>query len=416
MNRGTALVVAVVVVVGVAGIAAAGPIGIAAAQDDPVETNETEASSDGTGTANETDEISPGERLSGVIGVQRAEISGEVEARAFEVGLNRTETPEERAALVADRLNRTEERLEAIEREQRSLRERREAGELSHGQFAARMAETSARAEAVKREANRSAAVARDLPEAAREARGINVSRLDTLRERAGEASGPEVAAIARGVAGNGVGGPLAADRRGPPEDRGVGQGARNGSDADRPGRGDGPGANRSDTGGGPPGEGDARGGPPDGANRMGGGGDAANGSNTPANGSDDAPSGPATNGSDSTGSGSGPTGSGSGSAGEGGAGSPTERSDGDRGNGTGADANRNGSGGSDEARGGDGGAGSGNGGAGTGGAGTGNGGTTGAASAVTSVGSDLAERLDRRMTDGARLLQRVVGVGGIDG
>ena len=411
MNRGTALVVAVVVAVGVAGIAAAGPIGTAVAQEDSAGTTETGAAadSDGTGTANETDEISPGERLSGVIGVQRAEISGEVESRAFEVGLNRTETPEERAALVADRLNRTEERLEAIEREQRSLRERREAGELSHGQFAARMAETSARAEAVKREANRSAAVARDLPEAAREARGINVSRLDTLRERAGEASGPEVAAIARGVAGNGVGGPLAADRRGPPEDRGAGQGARNGSDADRPGRGDGPGANRSDTGGGPPGEGDAGGGPPDGANRMGGGGGAANGNSTPANGSDDAPSGPATNG-------SGSTANGSGSAGEGGAGSPTERSDGDRGNGTGADANRDGPGGSDEARGGDGGAGSGNSGAGTGGAGTGNGGTTGAASAVTSVGSDLAERLDRRVTDGARLLQRVVGVGGVDG
>lgn len=230
MNRGTALLLAVVALVGVAGIAAAGPVGTAVAQDDPAPTNETDEG-DGTETVNET-EISPGERFSGVIGVQRAEIAGEVESRAFEVGLNRTATPEERADLVAERLNRGEERLAAIERRQRELRERRDVGELSPGAFAARMAETSARAEAIEREANRSAEVAGELPQSVRAENGLNEERLGELRQRAGNASGPEVAAIARGVAGNGVGGPLAADRRGPPGD------ARNGSD-----RGAGPGS-----------------------------------------------------------------------------------------------------------------------------------------------------------------------------
>ncbi|WP_435093741.1 hypothetical protein [Halorubrum sp. N11] len=242
MNRRIALIAVAVALVGVAGIAAASPIGTAVAQDDPVATNETDA---GNETVHETD-ISPGERLSGVIGVQRAEISGEVDSRAFEIGLNQTETPEQRADLVAERLNRTEDRLTEIERRQRELRERRDAGELSQGAFAARMAETSARAEAVKREANRSADVAGDLPESVRADRGLTEERLGELRQRAGNASGPEVAAIARGVAGNDVGGPLASDRRGPPAGAGTGGGAGagphtgNGTEADRPGGGDG--------------------------------------------------------------------------------------------------------------------------------------------------------------------------------
>ena len=244
MNRGTALLLAVVALVGVAGIAAAGPVGSAVAQDDPAPANDTGGDS-GTETANETD-VSPGERFAGVIGVQRAEIAGEVESRAFEVGLNRTGTPEERADLVAERLNRTEERLAEIERRQRELRERRDAGELSPGAFAARMAETSARAETIERGANRSAEVAGELPESVRAENGLNEERLGDLRQRAGNASGPEVAAIARGVAGNDVGGPLTADRRGPPED------ARNGSDG---GAGPNPGE-RPEAGDSEPGEG----------------------------------------------------------------------------------------------------------------------------------------------------------------
>jgi len=234
MKRGIALLIVAVVLVGVAGIAAAGPVGMVAAQDDPAATNET---TEGNETANGT-EISPGERLSGVIGVQRAEIAGEVDSRAFEVALNRTETDEERAELVAERLNRTENRLDEIERRQRELRERRDAGELSRGEFAARMAEIGARAETVEREANRSADVARGLPESVRADRGLNESRLDALRERASEASGPEIAAIARGVAGNDVGGPLASERRGPPTEMGPGAGPGAGGGDGRPDRG----------------------------------------------------------------------------------------------------------------------------------------------------------------------------------
>ena len=322
MNRGFALLVVAFVLVAVAGIAVAGPVGTVVAQDDPATTNETGEPGE-TQPANETD-ISPGELFSGVIGVQRAEIAGEIESRAFEVGLNRTSSPEERASLVAERLNRTEERLAAVERQQKELRERREAGELSPGGFAARMAETSARAETIKREANRSADVAEELPESVRAERGLTRERLGELRERAGNASGPEVAAIARGIGGNDVGGPLASDRRGPPAGAGGGPGAGEGPGAGNgsgseggPGAGNGPGNGSAGEGSGPengPGAGEGppergngtagppeRGngtteGPPEGGNGTAGnsttgGDDAANGvrgPNQPGNATDD--------------------------------------------------------------------------------------------------------------------------------
>ncbi|WP_256403584.1 DUF7096 domain-containing protein [Halorubrum salinum] len=265
MNRGIALVVVAVAVVGLVGVAAAGPVGTAVAQDDPATngtdangTSETDAngtSETGVNDGDETDtsaegggtDIAPGERFSGVVGVQQAEIAGEVSSRSFEIALDRADTDAERAAVVAERLNRTEDQLGSIERRQRELRERRDAGELSQGAFAARMAEIGARAESARREVNRSADVAERLPEPARAQRGLDEKRLNAVRRQASDLSGPEVAAMARGIAGNETGRPLAADRRGPPARRGPPDDAANGTDSDQgpPGATDRPGAGR---------------------------------------------------------------------------------------------------------------------------------------------------------------------------
>jgi len=228
MNRWIPLLLTIVVLAGVAGLAAAAPIQTVTAQDDTGTIGESTESDE----TNESS-ISPGERFSGSIGVQNAEVTGEIESRAFEVALDRAETDEERADIVAERLDRSDERLAAIEHRQQELQERRDAGELSQGAYAARMAETAARTESVRRDANRSAVVAHEIPETIRAERGLDAERLETIRERANELGGPEVAAIARGVAGTDVGGPMASDRRGPP-----GGGPTN--ESDRPGN-DGP-------------------------------------------------------------------------------------------------------------------------------------------------------------------------------
>ncbi|PHQ46301.1 hypothetical protein DJ68_08110, partial [Halorubrum sp. C3] len=153
MNRWIAsLVVVAVAAAVIAGAAAAAPAGPVAPQtDSPINASDGE-----NGTAeNATTDLSPGERLAGVVGVQGAEIEGEVESRAFEVGLRQAETNESRAGVVAERLNRTEERLAELEARQRELRERRAAGELSRGAYAARMATTTARIETLSRGLNR---------------------------------------------------------------------------------------------------------------------------------------------------------------------------------------------------------------------------------------------------------------------
>ena len=374
MKRGIALLIVAAVLIGVSGIAVAGPIGTAVAQDDPVATNETSGANE---TTNGTD-ISPGERLSGVIGVQRAEFSGEVDSRAFEVALNRTETDEERAALVAERVNRTESRLDEIERRQRELRERRDAGELSQGEFAARMAETGARAETAKRVANRSADVVRGLPESVMADRGLNESRLSALRERASEASGPEVAAIARDVAGNDVGGPLASQGRGPPTDAGPGTG---------PGAGGGPGNGDSNTT-------NATRGPANGpGNATGGAGNATSGAGNATSGAGNATSGGgAGDGANSNAGG----GAGAGDGADGGGAGAGDNADG--GAGDGSDTGN--AGGGDGADGGD-------------GASDGDRvGNRSDASAENAVNA-FAERLAGPVTSGADFVRQVVGIDG---
>ncbi|WP_053772342.1 hypothetical protein [Halorubrum tropicale] len=216
MNRWIAgLVVAAVAAAVIAGAAAAAPAGAVTAQTDA-----PNGSGADSGAENATLDLSPGEQLAGVVGVQGAEIEGEVESRAFAVGLREAAGNESRAAVVAERLNRTEARLAELEQRQEALRERRAAGELSQGEYAARMATTTARIETLSRGLNRSASAAAELPAAVRSEAGVDGDRLTALRERASALSGPEVAAIARGVAGDGVGGPVASGR-GPPEDRG---------------------------------------------------------------------------------------------------------------------------------------------------------------------------------------------------
>ena len=262
MNRWIAgFVVAAVAAVLIVGAAAAAPAGVVTAQTEPG----NGSGADSGGAENATTDLAPGERFAGVVGVQGAEIEGEVESRAFEVALRESETNESRAAVVADRVNRTEERLAELERRQEELRERREAGELSQGAYAARMATTTARIETLSRGLNRSANVAAELPTAVRNEAGVDGERLATLRERANELSGPEVAALSRGVAGEGVGGPVGPDRRGP---RG------NGTERGPPGDA------------GPPGEGAIGGGPGNGSNGAPGTGNGSVGTPGPGNGS----------------------------------------------------------------------------------------------------------------------------------
>lgn len=156
--------------------------------------------------ANET---RPGEQLSGVVGVQGAELDGELESRAFGLAVAEAETDEARADVVAAQLERNERRFEDLDDRRAELRDQRDAGELDEGAYRARIAVTVARVEAVRQTNGQAAAAAQELPEDRREERGIDAASIAALHDRADELVGPEVADIARGVAGDSVGAPV---------------------------------------------------------------------------------------------------------------------------------------------------------------------------------------------------------------
>jgi len=178
-------------------------------------------------SANESETLAPGQRLAGVVGVQGAEIDGELEERTLATRVDRAESNTSKAGVVATALNTARERLRNLRETQIALREARRAGDISTGEYRARMAITAAQIRTVRTQLDSSEAVTRDLPDAALEARGVNREEIDRLREDADDLRGPEVAKIARQVAGNGERGPpedAGNGERGPPEDAGNGE------------------------------------------------------------------------------------------------------------------------------------------------------------------------------------------------
>lgn len=189
MRRATHILV---VAVALAVIVAVPAVGLAATENH-----------NGDGQATET---APGERLAGVVGVQGAELAGELDKRAFGIGLARAETQAAQADVVAAQLDAVEDRLTAIEDRKARLDERREAGEINEGTYRAQVAELSAQTANAKALTDRSASAAEQLPADLLAERGVHTERIRTLRDRASELSGPEVAEIARRIAGSGVG------------------------------------------------------------------------------------------------------------------------------------------------------------------------------------------------------------------
>ena len=248
MNRTATLLVALVVVVASAVVAP-----VAAAQTDtptptPVQTDEgtatnvtginTETATNTTGTdadtANESgnDSVAAGALLSGAIGVQEAEIDGEVESRSFGIEIAQAATDDAKARVVGEQLNDSEGRLMELQDRLDSLADARENGSISQGQYASRAAKLQTEVNNIQRMGNETATVSETLPRETLEANGVNATAIQTLRQNAATMAGPEVAAVARTIAGPGAG-------QGPPE-RAGGAGDRPGGNetgpSDRPG------------------------------------------------------------------------------------------------------------------------------------------------------------------------------------
>lgn len=204
--RRSALALAVLVVAGafVLPVSATAPAatGTPAAVDvagDFFSTNETE-------TRGDEESVAPGERLAGIIGVQGAEVRGEVESRSFAVEVDRAEGNNSKAAVVAAQYDTNAERLAQLRERQQELTRAYENGSLSRGQYAAQMAQLTAQIRTVQRLTNQTEATAQQLPAESLNAKGVDVGKIRTLKQEAGSMTGPEVSALARGIAGPNVG------------------------------------------------------------------------------------------------------------------------------------------------------------------------------------------------------------------
>jgi hypothetical protein len=237
-----------------------------------------DASQDGA-----NDSISPGERVSGAIGAEGAELEGEVGERSFGAALAAAETNDSAAAVVDERLDRIQTRLDRLEARNASITDSYENGSLTHGAYAARAAAIEAERASLQRQLNATRTAVDRLPEDALAANGVDAARIDELRTRASELTGQEVRDLARSIAGPNVGNGVGPDDRGPGEIPGLGEGGLPGDrgPGDGPGHGDGPGddGNASDGGDGNTSDGD--GGGAETGGDAGGSGDSSDSSDT---------------------------------------------------------------------------------------------------------------------------------------
>lgn len=208
MNRstiplGTALLVALVVALAVLAGGVAAATGPAAPQ---VAANDTA-----------TNATAPGAQLAGVVGVQQAEVTGDLDNRTFGLRVANADSDAERAAIVAERQAETQERLATQADRLADLRAARANGTISNAEYRARVATVATQSAVTERDAAQLNRTARDLPAAVRERNNINVTAIERLRGDARNLGGPDTAAIARSIGGTTTRNPMAGGGRGPP-------------------------------------------------------------------------------------------------------------------------------------------------------------------------------------------------------
>ncbi|POG55385.1 DUF7096 domain-containing protein [Haloferax marisrubri] len=228
--------------------APAGPMGTTAAATDasaaaPVAQTTANDSATNDTAGNDSaasSETLPGQRLSAVIGVQGSETDGELERRTFEARFAKANSNASKAAVVATQVETVRERLTELEQRRDRLEAQRENGTLSEGQYRARLTQTVADIERTRSMLNQTADAASTVPAGDLSARGVDTAELDRLRTNASELTGPEVAEIARELAGN-PGKGIGRERAGNESE------ADNGGRPDDAGQGDAPGNSRSE-------------------------------------------------------------------------------------------------------------------------------------------------------------------------
>lgn len=148
-----------------------------------------------------------GAEISSFMQASSAEAEGEVDDGMFDAALNRTDDPEKRRALVETRQKRLQQRQERLAQRRAEISD----GDAPGVKAIALATHVEVGADSLERSANETDAVAREV--------GVNTTVLDEIRRNASQLRGPEVAALARNVAGNPPAGHAQPGEGGPPGD-----------------------------------------------------------------------------------------------------------------------------------------------------------------------------------------------------
>lgn len=198
---------------------AAVPAAVAVEQANSSAEAAIDAQSSNDTDANGSDPVLPGERFSGVTGSEGATIGADIQTRAYALQLSNATTANATAAIIAAQLNSSEQRLDALRERKAELEAAYENDSVSRGEYRSQMAVLAVEIRQVSKMANQSETASAGLPEETLEANGVNTSAIQTLEANASSLIGPEVASIARSIAGPPAEAGNGSDRRGPPDD-----------------------------------------------------------------------------------------------------------------------------------------------------------------------------------------------------
>lgn len=184
-----------------------------------------------------------GTQVTSFMQASAASTNSAVESGVWQASVDRSAQPAQAVARRVTALDRRFDRLQNRSEELAALRERGEIPEVAY----------TARASALRAQVASLQTAVSEANETARQV-GVNTTRLDRLRDRAANATGPEVAALARNITdvgggpppgagqpggtppqagqpGNGTGGPPGDETRGPPGSAGNATESGNGTD-----------------------------------------------------------------------------------------------------------------------------------------------------------------------------------------
>lgn len=218
--RQALLLVAVVVVAAVGAPLAAGAPATGAAD---ASTDQSTLAQEDPGNDSENDSApEPGAQLAGVVQVQGAEVEGDLEQRSFGLQLAAARSNASKAAVLANQTGELSDRLDTLQERKQRLLEAKRNGSISQARFRAEMAALATELSTAKELLNRTSDEAGDLPAEALAEAGVDAEDIERLRQAAGNLSGPEIAEIARSIAGPNVNvsvGPPGNRTAGPPAD-----------------------------------------------------------------------------------------------------------------------------------------------------------------------------------------------------